>query len=417
MVASHGPVPVPDGDESRAFNERLVELSHGSPDRPRGRRLRLRAVDGWYHAHRYEVVRYTGGLSELPAVPVPDHVARHHPAVRTFLDARPRHIGNEHRTRAARILQAIADEALRHGMVVTAPQVARTTGWRGQDENRRGRLVLRTSAGLYPIRIGELTDPGRLELTVEGPGTAYRGDRYRDTARISLEQRLPGLFLDLETHRVKIERQELERLRREKERQGQWEAAMADARRRLAEQQRFAAVERSSADWRAANQHREFLAVARDAAERYEGPERADLIAHLELAEHRLAALDPLGDITALLPVVRDPEPEDLMPFLRGWGTRMGLARQAGSRSSRCGRDRGRRPIPLHGTFIGPRTRRSDRCALPVRGQRWQQRPWRTMEGPACPRITGLRSIVSARCEGTVRSASPSRHPRSWSVR
>lgn len=119
--------------------------------------------------------------------------------------------------------------------------------------------------------------------------------------------------------RVEVERRELERRRQEEERQRQWEAAMAEARRRYDQQQRWDAFERSSNDWRAATQHRQFLAVAREAAERHDGPERDGLLAQLDFADRRLAARDPLGDVAAMVPIVPEPKPKDLKPFLRGW--------------------------------------------------------------------------------------------------
>lgn len=58
------------------------------------------------------------------------------------------------------------------------------------------------------------------------------------------------------------------------------------------------------------------MTFARAAAERHNGPKRDELLTHLDFVERRLAALDPLGDIRAMVPTVREPEPEDLKPFL-----------------------------------------------------------------------------------------------------
>ena len=45
----------------------------------------------------------------------------------------------------------------------------------------------------------------------------------------------------------------------------------------------------------------------------------AELKAHLEFVDRRLAALDPLANPARLIPEVPEPKPDDLKPYLRGW--------------------------------------------------------------------------------------------------
>lgn len=64
---------------------------------------------------------------------------------------------------------------------------------------------------------------------------------------------------------------------------------------------------------------REFLAAAREAAAAVDGSRRDEFLAHLDSAERRLAAADPIRNPDRLLPQIREPKPEDLKPYLDGW--------------------------------------------------------------------------------------------------
>jgi hypothetical protein len=145
-------------------------------------------------------------------------------------------VSKEHVGRAARILQAIADEAPRRGLNVLEAEQAKN----GADQYHarmagRWRLGLRSPAGVYGIRIQEVSasggkpvDPirryrrrtrgawldsrysefvstGILELILEGPGTAYDGDRFRDAKTIPVEGKLPRVFRAIEVHRLQAE--------------------------------------------------------------------------------------------------------------------------------------------------------------------------------------------------------------------
>ena len=85
------------------------------------------------------------------------------------------------------------------------------------------------------------------------------------------------------------------------------------------EQARWEAFERSSTEWHAIRRHRAFLAAAREAADALDRPHRDELVAHLDFAERRLDAADPLANPDLLLPRVREPKPDDLKPYLDGW--------------------------------------------------------------------------------------------------
>lgn len=170
----------------------------------------------------------------------------------------------------------------------------------GTRDHGRSHLTLRAPAGTYTIRIQEVSAPsktpvpwrygnqrsaraawldgrqfefvssGVLELVVEGLGMGYSGGyRIRDSATMTLDERLPRVFRRIEVHRL-----EAEHLTQERER------AAADA---------------------------------------LDGPRRDELVAHLDFAERRLDAADPLGNPDLLLPRVQAPKPDDLKPYLDGW--------------------------------------------------------------------------------------------------
>jgi hypothetical protein len=57
----------------------------------------------------------------------------------------------------------------------------------------------------------------------------------------------------------------------------------------------------------------------RAALDAYDGPEREELVAHVDFVQRRLDERDPTLRPTLLLPVVPEPRPDDLKPFLDGW--------------------------------------------------------------------------------------------------
>ena len=353
VVAAGGRLQLPEDPEVEKAHERLVRMSLMSPNRPKGGKLQMRNTGRWGSGPTEVVfVEHFDDYVDPAPVPVPDRVAKQHPVVKAFLaDKDWQYVTKEHLPRAARILQAIADEAPRRGIDVLTPQEAA----KGLDEYQarqalRAHLVLKTSTGLYRIQIREIpgsgakkTEPrrwnerktkpawidvrgweflstGKLELIVNGPGTRYDGDRYRDAKALRVEDKLPEAFRALDIHRLESEHRERERQRKQAERQLGWEAAMEEARCRYDQHARWDHFKDRSRDWQAIRQHREFLAAARSAIE-HVGDEgtRAELGVQLGLAERLLDELDAVRHPELLLPPVPEPTPDDLKPFLDGW--------------------------------------------------------------------------------------------------
>jgi hypothetical protein len=352
VLAADGRLELGDDYGVKLAHEPLVRKSDHSPNRPRGWRLDLRNAGSWSES-RYEVrlVRHFDDLVDAMPVPVPRHVGRSHPTVQAYLADRDRQwVSTAHVDRAARILQAIADEAPRRGLDVMATDgVPPRVDAYSDRATSRSHLVLRSPAGVYGVRIRELSAPsdtrvvrrpwnqrrtraawldardrefvstGTLELIVEGPGTGYNGDRQRDTKTITLEERLPRIFRVIEIYRLEAELRDQEREREAADRRRRWEAAMVEARARYDAQIRWEAFEQRSRDWHTVTGHRGFLSAAREALSGYRGPARDDVVAQLDLAERRLDALDPISHPELLVPEVPDPGPGDLKPYLRGW--------------------------------------------------------------------------------------------------
>lgn len=335
--------------------EELVRRSHHAATRPKGWRLEVRNA-GSYSRPVYEVVliRHFEDLVEERPVPVPERVTRYHPRVKAYLDDRNKQlVSREHVARAGRILQALADEAPRRGIEIVSPGskgLVPVVDEYGRRDAGRDHLTLRAPAGIYTVRIQEVSAPsktpvpqrywnqlsaraawldsrhfefvstGVLELIVEGPGVGSSGGyRIRDSATMTLDERLPRVFRRMELHRLEAEHQAQEREREAAERRRRWEAAMAAAKTRYEEQARWEAFEASSEAWQAIGRHRAFLAAARGAAAAVDGPQRDELVAHLDFAESRLDAADPVRHPDRLPPLVREPKPDDLKPYLDGW--------------------------------------------------------------------------------------------------
>lgn len=353
VLAADGRLELPEGRDVETTHKELVRMSDHSPARPTGWRLEMRSTGPWSD-RRQEVVlvRHFDELVEALPVPVPGHVARYHQTVQAFLaDHDWQSVSKAHLDRAAHILQAIVDEAARRGLGVLSAEQAKGVAAARYDARAFGRcrLALRAPAGVYGIRIQEVSAPsdkrveprhsgqrriraawrdarysefvstGTLELIVYGPGTKYDGDRYRDAKTISVEDKLPRVFRAIEVHRLQAEWRDQEREREAAERRRRWEAAMAEARDRYFEQVRWDTFVQRSRDWRAVTRHREFLAAARSAVDGYQGPARDDLLAHLDSAERRLDDIDPIGHVELILPEVPEPKPDDLKPYLDGW--------------------------------------------------------------------------------------------------
>ncbi len=157
----------------------------------------------------------------------------------------------------------------------------------------------------------------------------YGGCKIRDSATMTLEERLPRVFRRIDMRRLDEEWRAQERERVAAERRRRWEAAMAEARARHEERARWDAFVDATRAWRVSRELREFLAAARDPA-RAPGVADGALAAPLAFAERKLDELDPLADPSRLVPHAPTPKPDDLNRSSMA-GARTGQTRAAGS--------------------------------------------------------------------------------------
>jgi hypothetical protein len=353
VLKTGGRLILPQDRDVEKAHERLVHLSLKSPARPKGKRLQIIPTGTWGHGPKaVSFTEHFDDYVEARPVPVPERIARYHPAVKAFIaDKEWQYVTDEHVPRAGRILQAIATEAEKRGIDAMRPEDSAKDG---KDHRMqyvtKGHLALRRPTGLYTIQIKEIPRPGarktekrrwnerktkpawienrgweftstgKLELIADGPGTAYNGNHYRDAKSATLEDKLPEVFRSFEIHRLRADWQEQQRQREKADRRHRWEAAMASAKEQYFEDARWEHFTERSRSWAAINQHRDFLNAAKNAAEsnNYTGNKDA-ILQHLDHAERTLDALDPIRQLSKLVPEVPDPKPDDLKPFLGGW--------------------------------------------------------------------------------------------------
>lgn len=332
-------------------HRRLVDMSLRSSVRPRGEKLEMRATGRWGAGPmEIRLTEHFDDLVDPVPVPVPKHVGKYHPAVKAFIEDRDwQYVTRDHVSRAARILQALADESPKRGVDVVAPARSKTMSPYEARKARHSHLILRTSAGAYSVTAKELAGrggqqltprmwnerrarpawvenrgwefvpSGRLDLIVDGPCAPYGGDHYRDAKTIRVEDRLPEVFRSLEIYRLRAEWRERGRLREAEEHKARWEAAMSAARHRHDQHVRWQHFEHAEQEWQRLARQREFLSLARAAARCVDSSVRGALDAQLDLVEAALSGADPLQNPELLVPRVPEPSPEDLKPYLHGW--------------------------------------------------------------------------------------------------
>ncbi|MFK0042421.1 hypothetical protein ACIQTW_21505 [Paenarthrobacter sp. NPDC090517] len=327
--------------------EQLVRLSLKSPLRPKGKKLEVVLTGPWNQGPKTIVfTEHFDDYVTASPVPVPGRISRYHPIVKAYVSNKEWHyVSSEHVSRAARILQAIAAEASKRGMeLLTAQEATKDSRYA-----TRSHLALRTTAGVYSVKIKEISGPGtsktrprrwdepktkpawveargwefvgtgKLELIVNGPETPYNGAQYRDTKSGTVEDKLPDLIRSLEIYQLRTASKEQKRQREKEERHHRWETAMASAKEQYSEHVRWEHFKENSRTWAAIKQHRSFLDAARVAAESYTGGDSDAILQQLDQAGQTLDTIDPLRDLSLILPKVPEPTPEDLKPFLGSW--------------------------------------------------------------------------------------------------
>lgn len=187
------------------------------------------------------------------------------------------------------LLDLVAREAERRDMTVD------TTTARTKD------LVLRVSIGErgyeFVVRDSEMHVPNGLMVWVLGPGVGgWSGTKYHETKRISLADRLPRIFDDIEAAQPLYD--EYERERRERHER----FALEDLQRheRLARARIDAESERKLLDaharWARARDLRSYVDSLQARVAQLEGQDLVDAAAWVDWIEAYIARIDPAND-------------------------------------------------------------------------------------------------------------------------
>ena len=349
QVLDQGSVLLPEDASIVKSYERMIRRSLSSPLRPRGKRLEMQSTGQWGLGPQQIVfVDYFDDRVEITPVPVPERISKYHPSIKELLSNKEwSYVSDEHLPRAAKILQAIADEAERRGLkVLSTEQALRNAPQYRQRKLRSVPLRIEATDGLYTLEIREISAPGAkklptrswnekktlpswkeqrgwefistgiLELIIDGPGAKYSGDRYKDAKTISLEEKLPKALASFEVYRLKNEWREQERARVEAERLKSQMEAREVAKAKYFEAKRWDHFIRQSNQWTTMNRHREFLSKAFHTVTTSPSTQQAAVLAELKYAESKLNENDPLLNPALLIPQIPDPTEEDLKPFL-----------------------------------------------------------------------------------------------------
>jgi hypothetical protein len=273
-------------------------------------------------------------------ISVPERVARLHPAVAAMKDGGHLLVSKNCKSRALRILHALAAEAERRGHRVTSTS----------SEQSPARLVIGVGAHSYPLSILEEGDrvphqPKAYELQqqkrnswfkmpewdsvpsgqlmIELPSTAKTNrHRWADRKRGALEEKLPDVMAEIEARAISDERRRIAAEREAVVRQREWEAAMVEARLAYTEHYRAEVLEEQARRLEKVDRLRKYCQRLEDEIEAWREQEDGETVlgaqAWLEWVKLRIQAIDPLRLLPSL-PPDPDSQPKDLQPFLRGW--------------------------------------------------------------------------------------------------
>jgi hypothetical protein len=211
-------------------------------------------------------------------VPVADEVSRYHPAVAALRKTTRIAITAEARSRALRILHALAVASERHGYTVTAhtptdPNNPPATRWH---------LLLAVNNEVVPIYISEETDRtehvpnGRLRIDLGGLARSESPSFWADRTHWRLEDKLPELLRE-----VAVRADEL-RLKREAKTRAEQEYRQAleqERQRALAcatDAHRRTVLDNQLTQWRQARELRRYAAALEERIAAVEAGEHAD---------------------------------------------------------------------------------------------------------------------------------------------
>lgn len=304
---------------------KILRVGHGANWRERV--LRLEDQPAWMR-------------SELGTVPIADDLRQPHPVVRALRDDRQRlRMKGETRTRALRILDAIAKACQARAYPISAPTAGRGYG------DPQGYLTITIRGQAHTLDLVELHDQvphqptalelrnkarnswayipdhdtvpsGRLRLTPLS-GWAVHQKAFADTKTIRLEDRLPVVLQELELRAAAQEERDRQIEAERQERRRRWRQVRDEAEVAVREAHRAGILRQQLENWQLASQVGAYLASMVDRIAVLDGDEQAAATEWIAWAREYQIRLDPLNGPLA---IPADPRftPDALAPFMRG---------------------------------------------------------------------------------------------------
>ncbi|WP_049568225.1 hypothetical protein [Streptomyces sp. SBT349] len=331
----------PDEDEETEWR-RVIDYAKRHGLAPQGKRiektrmwdrdLQIALVEGPHPNSRKQ------SPGDAPPVCVPAQLRSPHRVVSKLRDDEGRLVmPSALRRRALLLLQGLAAEAVRRGHEVKDHPVAnrhhsREYSYNGQHfpsrySRREAEIDVVVDGLVYTITVQQefpqSTDPERSrKLVIElGYSRSTRQHRWADRKRWSLEDVLGAVLREIEARAVEDAQHKVDEERAKAEPEVRWKAAMAEAKEQAIHAQFAEVLCAQARNW----QETVVLLAYCDALERRladaDGVDDTTVPAArqwLTWARCHVQAVDPLRRLPAM-PTPRDPKPDDLKPYLKGW--------------------------------------------------------------------------------------------------
>ncbi|MBA8926796.1 hypothetical protein BC739_004002 [Kutzneria viridogrisea] len=348
VLASGGTLTVP-RDGHRTGQQRLADLARKANlhrKTPPGTRLVHDVVydgDSWT-SKRYDVLTLEEGPAGTDApllpVPVPEEISRYHPAVSAL--RKSTHVAStQARTRALRILHALAVESERRGYTVTVPTPRADSRHKA---TQVWHLLLTVAGEVVPLCISEEDDrvehvptarelaaherqpwiripshdevpSGRLRIDVGGLARSECRSFWADRRSWRLEDKLPELLREVAVRADELRLKREAQVRAEQEYRQAVERERLRARARAADAHRRAVLDDQLTQWRRVRELRQYATAIEERIAVAEAGEHADSEAAgearrwLAWVTERAEQQDPLRDLP------RWPSAPDLPPY------------------------------------------------------------------------------------------------------
>ncbi|WP_245600856.1 hypothetical protein [Streptomyces sulphureus] len=277
---------------------------------------------------------------ETPTVPVPSQLRSPHPVVAALREDRDRLVmPAAMRRRALLLLQGLAAEAVRRGHQVKEHPVAdyhrshAYYSYNGQYipsrySRHEGEVTLDVGDFTYTVTIKkefpQSEDAERAsKLVIDlGYGRSDRRRQWGDRKRWKLEDVLGAVLQEVETRAVEDAQRKVDEERARTDRKVRWQEAMDRAKEKAVEAQLASALTEQARKWREATALRDYCeALEHRLAQAGEDEEEEAASARewLTWAHGYIQRLDPLHRLPTK-PPPQEPKPEELKPYLKGWG-------------------------------------------------------------------------------------------------